>query len=213
VLDGIEKTFGAGAALAAPLHGLTATITSGRLTVVTGPSGSGKTTFLRLVAGLALPTGGDIEVLGTRLSGLDRAAHAALRRRRVAVVEQDAALVEFLSARETVELALALRDVPARHRSRRALDALAAVGLGELAEQRVSRLSSGERQRVAIARALAARPELLLADEPTARLDEANARAVGELFARLVRETGVTILCATHDPALVEQADDELALG
>jgi ABC-type lipoprotein export system ATPase subunit len=90
---------------------------------------------------------------------------------------------------------------------------LASVGLEELAEQRVSRLSMGERQRVAVARALAARPRLLLADEPTARLDEANARAVGALFAELAATTGAAIVCATHDPVLIEHARAEVPLG
>ena len=91
--------------------------------------------------------------------------------------------------------------------------ALAAVGLAELAEQLVARLSMGERQRVAIARALAAKPALLLADEPTARLDEANARAVGALFAELARSTGTAIVCATHDPVLIEHAQVEFPLA
>jgi len=91
--------------------------------------------------------------------------------------------------------------------------ALTAVGLDELAGQRVARLSLGERQRVAVARALAAKPAILLADEPTARLDEENARAVGALFAELARETGTAIVCATHDPALIEHASVELSLA
>ena len=151
-------------------------------------------------------------VLGTLLGGLDREARAALRRDQVAIVGQDPGLTPFLSARENVELALALRGVADEEAREHALDALASVGLAERSEQRVARLSAGERQRVAIARAVAAGPSLLLADEPTARLDEANALAVGALFARLARETGAAVVCATHDPLVVEQADAELAL-
>jgi putative ABC transport system ATP-binding protein len=91
--------------------------------------------------------------------------------------------------------------------------ALESVGLGERLRQRVSRLSHGERARVAIARAVAARPALLLADEPTSRLDSANALAIAVLLAQLARETGAAVLCATHDPLVIEQADDELRLG
>ena len=119
----------------------------------------------------------------------------------------------FLTAKESVELVLAMRGVSRPDASARAASTLAAVGLDELSEQRVARLSMGERQRVAVARALAARPQLLLADEPTARLDEANARAVGKLFAELAATTGTAIVCATHDPVLIEHARMEVPLG
>ncbi len=209
---GLRKTYGSGERESVVLDGLDATFSAGRLVAVTGPSGSGKTTLLHLIAGLADPTAGEVEVLGTALGALDREARAALRREHVAVIGQDPGLTPFLSARENVELALALRGIPEADASEQALDALAAVGLGERTEQRVARLSAGERQRVAIARALASGPSLLLADEPTARLDEANALAVGALFARLARESGAAVICATHDPLVVEQADVELAL-
>lgn len=209
---GLRKTYGEGARESVVLEGLDASFQSGRLVAVTGPSGSGKTTLLHCLAGLAEPTAGEVLVLGTGLAGLDREERAALRRDNVAIVGQDPGLTPFLSARENVELALALRGVAGEDARQRALDALAAVGLAERSEQRVARLSAGERQRVAIARAVAVGPSLLLADEPTARLDEANALAVGALFARLARETGAAVVCATHDPLVVEQADAELAL-
>jgi putative ABC transport system ATP-binding protein len=108
---------------------------------------------------------------------------------------------------------LALRGVSREGASARARETLASVGLDELSGQRVARLSMGERQRVAVARALAARPQLLLADEPTARLDEANARAVGRLFAELAATTGTAVVCATHDPVLIEHARAEIPLA
>jgi ABC-type lipoprotein export system ATPase subunit len=183
----------------------------GAFTVVTGPSGSGKTTLLHLLAGLEQPDDGECIVLGTSLSALRRAARADFRRCHIALVGQEPGLMPFLSARENVELGLALRH--GRDDSGRALDVLAAVGLAERSEQRVARLSAGERERVAVARALAPEPELLLADEPTARLDQANAIGLGTLFARMVRESGTTVICATHDPLVIEQADAELALA
>jgi ABC-type lipoprotein export system ATPase subunit len=184
------------------LDGVSAAFAAGRFTAVTGRSGSGKTTLLHLLAGLDRADAGTIEIAG-------RPADASLLRTDVALVAQDAHLVPFLSARENVELALELRGAD----TAAARDALAAVGLGELVDERVDRLSTGERQRVALARAIAAKPKLLLADEPTARLDEANARNVGALFARLAAETGTAIVAATHDPALIEQADAELPLA
>lgn len=192
---------------------LSAVFVAGRLTAVTGPSGSGKSTLLHLLAGLDVPTAGEVVVLGTPLSRLDAAGRAELRRSDVALVQQGTDLVPFLDARETVELALVRRGRSRSEARRDATTALAAVGLAELAGQRVGQLSMGERQRVAIARALAAQPRLLLADEPTARLDEANARAIGALFAELARQTGTAIVCATHDLVLIERAAAEVTLA
>ena len=191
--------------------GLDAEFRAGRLYAITGPSGSGKTTLLHLLAGLDLPDAGTIEVDGVELTALDRAGRAAHRRHAIAYVGQQAGLVPHLSALENVELALTLRGVGEPRGE--ALHALEAVGLGERTSQRVARLSHGERARVAIARALAARPKLLLADEPTSRLDGANAIAVAHLLARLARDTGAAVLCATHDPLVIEQADDQIQVG
>jgi ABC-type lipoprotein export system ATPase subunit len=205
VLRGLTKSYGDRLVL----DGLDARFESSTLTAVTGPSGSGKTTLLHVVAGLELPDAGAVDILGTQLTLLDRAARAQFRSDHVGYVGQQAGLIPALSALENVELALALRGLP----SERALETLVAVGLEDRAEQHVSRLSTGERGRVAIARALAPRPELLLADEPTSRLDQANAIAVGMLFVRLAREFGAAVVCATHDPLLIEQADETLELG
>jgi ABC-type lipoprotein export system ATPase subunit len=209
---GLTRRYGTGPAATVALRELTATFGSGRLCAVTGPSGSGKTTLLHLLAGLDLPTEGDVLVLGTELARLDRDERAAFRRDRIALAGQQPGLIPFLSARENVELALALRGADGAEAAARARETLEAVGLAERAEQRVSRLSTGERGRVAIARALAPRPALLLADEPTSRLDQANALAVAGLLARLARESGATIVCATHDPIVIEHADEELKL-
>jgi len=209
----LRKIYGSGPTATTVFAGLDAAFPGGRLVAVTGPSGSGKTTLLHLLAGLERPTEGEVTVLGRLLAPLSRSELAAFRREHVALVGQDPGLVPFLSARENVELGLAVRRRPRTQTPRQAHEALAAVGLGERSEQRVSRLSAGERERVAIARALAAEPSLLLADEPTSRLDQANALAIGTLLARLARESGAAVVCATHDPLLLEQADEELALA
>jgi putative ABC transport system ATP-binding protein len=208
----VGKLFGSGRHTAEVFTGFSARLSENRFTVVTGPSGSGKSTLLNLLAGLELPSEGEVVVLGEVVSSLDRSARAALRRTQLGVIAQDAGLVPFLSARENVELTLAARGLSRADAAAASDDALVAVGLGELAGQRVVRLSMGERQRVAIARAVAARPKLLLADEPTARLDAANALEIGALLARLVDERGTTMVCATHDPLVIEQADEELEL-
>jgi ABC-type lipoprotein export system ATPase subunit len=202
---GLTKLYGA----APVFRDLSLELESGRLSAVTGPSGSGKSTLLHLLAGLDLPSAGEVHVLDAPISQLDATDRALVRRRHIGVVTQGTDLVPFLTARESVELALAMRGASTAN----AVEMLASVGLEELADQRVARLSMGERQRVALARALAARPRLLLADEPTARLDEANARSVGALFAELAATSGAAIVCATHDPVLIEHARAEVPLG
>jgi ABC-type lipoprotein export system ATPase subunit len=202
---GVSKRFGPNPVF----DGVDATFAAGRLHVITGPSGSGKTTLLHILAGLELSDAGEVVLGGRSLAGLDRTARAELRRELIGFVGQQAGLVPFLSARENVELALALRTKPPD----RALETLDAVGLSERAEQRVSRLSAGERERVAFARALAPRPKILLLDEPTSKLDQANALGVAGLLARLARETGAAILCATHDPVVIDHADNRLDLA
>jgi ABC-type lipoprotein export system ATPase subunit len=204
-LKGVGKSYG----LRKVLAGTDMTFASSTLTVVTGPSGSGKTTLLHILGGLELPDAGLVAVLGTNVAQLDRTGRAEFRRDHIGYIGQQPGLVPTLSALGNVELALALRGKPPDG----ARDTLIAVGLEDRIEQRVSRLSTGERGRVAIARALAPRPELLLADEPTSRLDQANAIAVGTLFVRLAREYGAAVVCATHDPLLIEQADETLRLG
>ena len=202
---GLTKRFGR----TTPIDRLDADFASGALTVVTGPSGSGKTTLLLLLAGLELPDEGDVLLDGVSLAGLDRAGRAELRRTSLAFVGQTTGLAPFLGARENVELALELRGLP----NDGVADALAAVGLAEHADRPVSRLSAGQRERAALARAIAVQPRVIVADEPTARLDGANALALGALLADLARTTGATVICATHDPLLIEQADAELSLG
>ena len=204
---GLRKRYGETPVLA----GLDVALRSGRLHAVTGPSGSGKTTLLHVLAGLELPDGGNVTIDGADLAVLDRAGRAELRRAKIAYVGQQAGLVPHLSALENVELSLALRGVEEGRFA--ALDALESVGLGERATQRVGRLSQGERARVAIARAIASRPAVLLADEPTSRLDGANAISVAILLARLARSTGAAVLCATHDPLVIEQAESQISLS
>jgi ABC-type lipoprotein export system ATPase subunit len=210
--EGVSRTYGEGPAAAVALVELDAAFRGGRLTAVTGPSGSGKTTLLHLLAGMDLPTTGEVRVLGGALSALDRDARARFRAENVALISQEGGLVPFLTAAENVELGLSLRSVEAEESRARAAEALASVGLAGATGRRVSDLSSGQRERVAVARAVAGRPALLLADEPTARLDQANALAVARLLLGLARETGAAVVCATHDPLLIEHADDLLDL-
>jgi ABC-type lipoprotein export system ATPase subunit len=193
------------------LDGLDLELRRGELCVVTGRSGSGKTTLLRLLAGLDRPDAGEVTLLGQSLAGLGRTELAGLRRLHVGIVPQESGLVPFLGARENVELGLLVRG--SRDGAAQARAACDAVGLSHRLELPVARLSAGERARVAVARALAARPALLLADEPTSRLDRDGAATIADLLVRLTREQGTAIVCATHDRAVVERADVSVVLG
>jgi ABC-type lipoprotein export system ATPase subunit len=211
-LRAVRKAYGSGRSARVVLDGLDATFAAGRLTAVTGRSGSGKSTLLRLLAGLEAPDGGDVLVAGEPLAGRDRAALAALRRARIGVVGQELGLVPFLGALENVVLALELRGVPRAEAGHRASAWLERLGLSQRLDQRVIRLSAGERQRVALARALASEPAIVLVDEPTSRLDEANAALVAGLLAEIAHDQAAAIVCATHEPRLRAAADAELAL-
>ena len=208
-LTGVTRRYGRDPAL----EDVTATFSPGRLSVVTGRSGSGKSTLLALVAGLDVPDGGEVVVAGVTMSELDRDARAAFRRETVAFIGQSPGLSGYLSARENVELGLAIRGVEGIDAHERAIDALVAVGLGEHADRPVEQLSAGQRERVAVARALAARTPVILADEPTSRVDVEAALTLGGLFADIAHEHGTTFICATHDPVLIAFADEELQLG
>jgi putative ABC transport system ATP-binding protein len=184
----------------------------GELAVVVGPSGSGKSTLLALLTGLDVPDEGEVRLGDAVVSMLDRAARAALRRQRIAVVGQAPGLTGFLSARENVELGLALRGVGHEEARDRTAETLAAVGLAAHAERRIDLLSAGQRERVALARVFAARTPVVVADEPTSRLDASTTLEIGALLAELAHDTRTTVVCATHDPLLIGLADRELRL-
>ena len=150
---------------------------------------------------------------GAALSRLGAEELAALRRKRIGYLPQEPWPIGFLSAEENVVLALRLRRWDQSAAAERAAVALARVGLSERARQRVSRLSAGEGQRVALARALAGARGLLVVDEPTSRLDQANATAVAELLAAAAADDHQTVICATHDAEVIARADEVVTLG
>ncbi|MGI8713834.1 MAG: ABC transporter ATP-binding protein [Solirubrobacteraceae bacterium] len=215
-LRAVTRTRGAGADRRTVLRELTASFAPGRLTVVVGRSGSGKTTLIELVACLATPEAGAVLLDGDAVGGpgarSGAEALAALRRARIGYLPQEPAPVGFLSATENVALALAARGRPARAATEASRAMLDEVGLAQRREQRVSRLSAGEAQRVALARALACANGLLVVDEPTSRLDEEHAQAIGRLLRRAARH-GHTVICATHEAELIRHADAAVTLA
>jgi putative ABC transport system ATP-binding protein len=204
----VSKNFGEFQAL----KGVSLDVWAGEVLCLIGASGSGKTTLLRLVAGLDRPDSGAILVDAHDLARDDAESLAALRRRRIGYLAQEPTPIGFLSGEENIVLALRTRGWDERDARARAAGALHAVGLTDRARQRASRLSAGEAQRLALARALASARGLLIVDEPTSRLDEANATMTAELLSAAAREDGQTVLCATHDERLLALADNVVDL-
>jgi putative ABC transport system ATP-binding protein len=192
------------------LRGASLELARGRLTSLVGPSGSGKSTLISLLAGLALPSAGQIVIGGQDITRLDEAQRGRLRSERIGLVFQSGNLIPFLTALENVELAMQLRDrPPVRGRAR---ELLSEVGLARRLQHRPGQLSGGEVQRVAVAVALANEPDLLLADELTGELDSATAEQVMEVLAEAWRQRRLTVLLVTHNPELAERADQRLRL-
>ena len=187
------------------LRGVSLSVQPGEYVAIAGPSGSGKSTLLQLVGGIDAPSGGNVELLGTRLESLSDRELTRLRLTRLGFVFQRFHLLPVLTARENVELPMAEAGVPAPRRRERARELLEYVGLGHRGGHRATQLSGGEMQRVAIARALANRPAILLADEPTGELDAATGREILDHFRRLNRD-GTTLLVVTHAERLAAEA-------
>jgi putative ABC transport system ATP-binding protein len=187
------------------LRGVSLTVRPGEYVAIAGPSGSGKSTLLQLAGGIDTPSGGSVELLGTRLETLSDAQLTRLRLTRLGFVFQRFHLLPVLTARENVELPMAEAGVSVARRRERARELLEYVGLARREGHRATQLSGGEMQRVAIARALANRPAILLADEPTGELDAATGREILDLFRRLNHD-GTTLLVVTHDERLASEA-------
>lgn len=192
------------------LSGVSFSIAQGESAAIVGASGSGKSTLLGLLAGLDLPSSGEVSVEGTPLSALDEDARAALRGRRMGFVFQSFQLLPSLTALENVLLPLEL----AGHRDAgdRALNALNRVGLGARLTHYPRQLSGGEQQRVAIARAFAPRPAILFADEPTGNLDATTGARIIDLLFSLNAEHATTLVLVTHDASLAARCRRTLKL-
>lgn len=201
----LTKTFQLNRHQVPALRGVDLDVREGEFLALVGPSGSGKTTFLNLVGALDVPTAGELSVVGRRVAELSRRARAELRLRSIGFVFQAYNLVPVLTALENVEFVLELQGVGAERRAR-ARQVLEELGLGDLARRRPNELSGGQQQRVAVARAVAARPKLVLADEPTANLDGENAETLMHLMRDLRDHHGMTFVFSTHDPRVIAHA-------
>ena len=193
------RTYHQGEAVITALDHVSLDIESGAFVCLSGPSGSGKTTLLNAMGGLDTPDSGEITVAGRRVDQLSRGERADMRLHSIGFVFQSYNLIPVLSARENVEFVMQVQGVPARQRRALADQVLEEVGLVGMEDRRPAELSGGQQQRVAVARAIGSKPALVLADEPTANLDNRSAAQLMDLFVALNRDRGVTFVISTHD--------------
>jgi putative ABC transport system ATP-binding protein len=204
---GVEKAYDTGVVRVQALDGVDLRVARGEIVSIMGPSGCGKTTLLNCLSGLDTFDAGDVRIEGVSLSDMSDRERTTYRGRRMGFVFQFYNLLPVLSAVENVELPLLVTRVAAGEARRRALDALAMVGLAERAPHVPDQLSGGERQRVTIARSLVNDPAIVWADEPTGDLDSSMAQDIVDLMRLLNRERGLTFVIVTHDIAVGRRAD------
>jgi putative ABC transport system ATP-binding protein len=206
-LDRVSKEYREGEKSRPVLREASATFAEGAFVAIRGRSGSGKSTLLNLLAGIDLPTAGEVMIDGTCLNRLSSRDRTLFRRDHLGMVFQFFNLIPTLTILENVQLPSELGGRPPREAARRALALLEEVGLADRRGDPPDRLSGGEQQRVAIARALVQDPRLVLADEPTGNLDDVTGAAVLDLLDRMTRHAGRTLVLATHSPQVADLAD------
>ncbi|MDQ8020721.1 MAG: ABC transporter ATP-binding protein [Moraxellaceae bacterium] len=204
---GLHKSYLLGEVKVPALRGVDVDIPRGCFTVIAGPSGSGKSTLLHLLGCIDRPDSGRVEIDGVSPQTLADDQLSEFRARRIGFVFQSFNLLPVLSAVENVEYAMRLVAHDPAQRRQRARELLGEVGLGGMEDRRPNQLSGGQRQRVAIARALANRPDLVLADEPTANLDGHTGAEIIALMRRIQRQTGASFIFSSHDAGLIRAAD------
>ena len=203
---GGEKIYHQGEGEVRELRGVDLDIGEGEFSALAGPSGSGKTTLLNMIGCLDSPTRGYVEIDGVRVTDMGRSEAADYRLEHIGFIFQAYNLVPVLTAYENAEFVLMLRGVPREKRREIVVPLLQEVGLEGMIDRKPTELSGGQQQRVAIVRALAAKPQIILADEPTANLDSETSGELLDLMLELNREYETTFLFSTHDPLVMERA-------
>jgi putative ABC transport system ATP-binding protein len=212
-LAGITKEFVSGSVKFEALRGIDLNIAKGEVLALTGPSGSGKSTLLNVLGLIEQPTAGQIEFGGKTLTGVNESVLTNIRRQSVGFIFQSFNLIPVLSALENVEYALYLEEKLSRAAIRaQAMEILTKLGIDRYAHHKPAELSGGQRQRVAIARAIVKKPEVVVADEPTANLDSKTAAQIIEQIRSLNKIVGTTVIIATHDPDLAASANKVVSI-
>jgi putative ABC transport system ATP-binding protein len=211
-IEKLVKRFPVGKSEFTALNGISISIGSGEFTGLVGPSGSGKTTLLNIIGSLDSPSEGDVNVLGRSVSALSHKQSAKLRNHHIGFIFQTYNLLPVYTVFENVEFALLLQNLSGSERRKAVMDALDWVGLTDKVNSRPSMLSGGECQRVAIARSMVKRPEIVLADEPTANLDSKNSHHILQTMKSLNRELRTTFIFATHDEKVMQYLNRIISL-
>jgi len=185
---------------------LSLSIQRGEFTAIAGPSGSGKTTLLNIMSGLDTPTSGNVMLSGRLISGLKGSELSDFRRDHIGFIFQSYNLIPVLTVKENIEYIMLLQGVSDKERRERVADILSKVGLSGMEERLPNQLSGGQQQRVAIARAMVSRPDIILADEPTANLDSHTASTLLDIMRELNEKSGMTFVFSTHDSMIMEKA-------
>lgn len=205
-LEDVRRTYSLGKTQVHALRGVSFEVERGDFMSIVGPSGSGKTTLLNIIGCIDRPTSGKVYIDGDDVSHYPDPKEADMRLRTMGFVFQTFNLVPVLTVRENVEFPLLLAGVPKAERRKRAEHLVEAVGLTEFIHHKPDELSGGQRQRVAIARALVNRPELVIADEPTANLDSETGAMIIDLMKSLNQNQNVSFIFSTHNPEIVNYA-------
>ena len=206
-LKDVYKIYPMGDETVHALDGVSLSIDQGEFVAIVGSSGSGKSTAMNIIGCLDVPTSGSYHLGGVDVSTMDDDQQAEIRNKMLGFIFQQYNLIPKLSVLENVELPLLYAGVPAEERRNRAIHSLERVGLADKRKHLPSQLSGGQQQRVSIARALAGSPSVILADEPTGALDSATGRVVMDLFHKLHKEQGKTILLITHSRELAAECE------
>ncbi|WP_028567158.1 ABC transporter ATP-binding protein [Salisaeta longa] len=211
-LRDVVKSYQEGDTTRTVLNGLDLSLDGGAFVVLMGRSGAGKSTLLNIISGIDRPDAGRVRIGDTELTTLNETERTRFRRRHIGFIFQSFNLISTLTVAENITLPLELSGALDDAAEQRALEVLNRVGVPNRGDSFPDRLSGGEQQRVAVARALSTEPLLVLADEPTGNLDYETGQQVLDLLTTLVRDTGTTLLVATHDRALADRADRVLTL-
>jgi putative ABC transport system ATP-binding protein len=211
-IEKLIKRFPVGKTEFTALNNINASFGDGEFAGLVGPSGSGKTTLLNIIGSLDSPSEGDVDVLGRSISTLSHKQSAKLRNHHIGFIFQTYNLLPVYNVYENVEFALLLQKLSGSERKKAVMDALEWVGLTDKVKSKPSMLSGGECQRVAIARSMVKRPEIVLADEPTANLDSKNSHHILQTMKNLNRELKTTFIFATHDEKVMQYLNRIISL-